>query len=103
MTAERCSKTTDVMVLAAMAVCFGSSCLTPSGSSQRLRLRTQDPSCIGCLTTVSRWGRRSWPLLVGRMRWYRVGRTWLYTATIGLLTSRNTVYEALWMVTNGRH
>ena len=31
MTAERCSKTTDVMVLTAMAVCLGSSCLTPSG------------------------------------------------------------------------
>ena len=102
MAAERCSKTTDVMVLAAIAVCFRLSRARrrqgrPKGSGWGRRTLY----ALDAFTTASRWGRRSWPLLVGRMRWYRVGRTSLYDCSHWLLTSRNTVCEALWMVTNG--
>ena len=109
--AERCSKTTNLMVLAAMAVCCSAQAhQTPLGPSQRLRPRERRTHyhsirrhtiCTGCLTTASRWGRRLWPLLAGRMRLYRMGRSLSCGCSRWLLASRNTACEALWMATNG--
>jgi hypothetical protein len=89
---------------------FGSGAPDAVGPSQRLRPgegRTLYRSirrhtiCTGCLTTASRWGRRSWLPLAGRMRIYRMGRSLLCGCSRWLPTSHNTVCEALWMATNG--
>jgi hypothetical protein len=108
MALKRCSKTTDVMVLAAMAgIAWLSGTRTLPGLSPRLRSRTLYRSIrrrtiyTGCLTTASRWGRLLWPLLAGRMRLYRMGLSLLCGCSRWLLTSRNTVSEARWMATSG--
>jgi len=105
---KRCSKTTNVMVLAAMAgIARLSGTRTLPGLSPRLRSRTLYRSIrrhtiyTGCLTTASRWGRLLWPLLAGRMRLYRMGLSLLCGCSRWLLTSRNTVSKARWMATSG--
>jgi hypothetical protein len=108
MALKPCSKTTDVMVLAAMAgIARLSGTRTLPGLSPRLRSRALYRSirrhtiCTRCLTTASRWGRLLWPLLAGRMRLYRMGLSLLCGCSRWLLTSRNTVSEARWMATSG--
>ena len=80
---------------------------TLPGLSRRLRSRTLHRSIrrhtiyTRCLTTASRWGRLLWSLLAGRMRLYRMGLSLLCGCSRWLLTSRNTVFAARWMATNG--